>query len=158
MFVSAPSCAGRAPTLRVARVHRNVIDQPTKARQGCRFDLTRGAALAPRAHQELPEAVVQLLDVSEHAHPQIVRTAASRRPCGGRNRPNFRRSTRALNFPVSGYWNDCLREAAGVGCVGVQAAFGDNLTGMNRVEEAQPARCCNRQLARDRRRGNSGES
>jgi hypothetical protein len=47
----------------------------------CRwFDVARGAARAAHAHQELPETVVELLDVNEHPHPRMVRTAEPRRP------------------------------------------------------------------------------
>jgi hypothetical protein len=45
------------------------------------LDVMRGAALAGDTHQELTEAVVQPLDVSEHPHPQMVRKGEPVRPC-----------------------------------------------------------------------------
>jgi hypothetical protein len=43
--------------------------------------VTRGAARAAHTHQELTEAVVELLDVNQDAHPRMVRRAESLRPC-----------------------------------------------------------------------------
>ena len=45
---------------------------------GATANIRRGAAGAVHAHQELPETVVELLDVGEHAHP--VNGAGARRP------------------------------------------------------------------------------
>jgi hypothetical protein len=44
-----------------------------EARQGLGLDVTRGAARAAYTHQEQPEAIVELLDVSEHPHARMVR-------------------------------------------------------------------------------------
>jgi Short C-terminal domain len=65
------------------------------------LDLADKAAVADDAHQELPEAVVELLDVSEDAHLRMVRSSVSgvhavpnRRPhstkCGATTDPPIR--------------------------------------------------------------------
>jgi len=60
---------------------------PTReARQGLGFDVTRGAAHAAHPHQELPETIVELFDVSEHPHPRMVRMAEPMRPCSAGER------------------------------------------------------------------------
>jgi hypothetical protein len=56
----------------------SVVDRPQQARQDFWCDVTRGAARAAHAHQELPEAVVELLDVSEHTHWRMVRGGVGR--------------------------------------------------------------------------------
>lgn len=57
----------------------SVVDPPTGQRLG--VDLSHGAASAAHSHEELAETVVELLDVSEHAHGRMVRTGALGRPC-----------------------------------------------------------------------------
>jgi len=43
--------------------------------------VSRSAAHAAHAHQELPEAIIQPRDVSEHPHPRMVWTIEPMRPC-----------------------------------------------------------------------------
>jgi len=49
----------------------SVIFQPTR-RKCLRLNLTARAALADHPHEEVAEAIVELLDVREHAHPRMV--------------------------------------------------------------------------------------
>jgi hypothetical protein len=73
-----------------------VIDTADQARQCLRLDVTRGAAHAAHAHQEFTKAIVELLDVSEHAHPRMVRRAGPVRPCSSGERSElYRQSVRA---------------------------------------------------------------
>src|SRR5215469_11390011 len=44
-----------------------------QAGEGLGLDITAGAVLADHSHQELAEAVVQSLDVSEHPYARVVR-------------------------------------------------------------------------------------
>jgi hypothetical protein len=72
------------PALRTAQPRRQGTERRRpayQARQGLRLNVTRGSARAAHAYQELPEAVVQLLDVSKYPHPRMVRTTADARPC-----------------------------------------------------------------------------
>jgi Lhr-like helicase len=48
-----------------------------QARQGLGFDVTRGAALAGDAHQDLTETIVELADVSQHTHPVNVASGSA---------------------------------------------------------------------------------
>jgi hypothetical protein len=57
-----------------------------QARQGFGLNFAHGDTGAAHAHQELPEAIVELLDVSEHAHAQMVRAVHRRRPCSAGKR------------------------------------------------------------------------
>jgi hypothetical protein len=72
------------------------------------LDLPDRAAVADDAHQELPEAIVQLLEVGEAAHGRMVMMASRRSPCssssvaalGGRHRPPGMQYTQSIrNFP-----------------------------------------------------------
>lgn len=66
--------------LRAAHPQRKLLERcgpADKARQGFGFNVSGGTALAAHAHQELPEAIVQLFDVSEHAHGRMVLTAGT---------------------------------------------------------------------------------
>ena len=47
---------------------------------------THRAAVTDHAHQELSEAIVQFLDVGEHAHGRMVLTRLVTRPCSARDR------------------------------------------------------------------------
>jgi hypothetical protein len=59
----------------------------TSSAASCRTASSAVAAQAPpdatHAHEELPEAVVELLDVREHPHPQMVWVVSSYPPCSG---------------------------------------------------------------------------
>jgi hypothetical protein len=55
-----------------ARDSLRVTDQPTKRDQGFWLDLTANTALADHSHQKLTKAIVQFLDVREHAHGLLV--------------------------------------------------------------------------------------
>jgi hypothetical protein len=57
-----------------------------KARQGLWFYFAHGAARAAHAHQELPEAIVEPLDVNEDPHPRMGRMAERARPCSAGER------------------------------------------------------------------------
>ena len=80
----ATTSAAFFPHLRAAHPQRERLERRRsahQARQCFGFDVARGAARAAHADQELPEAVIELLDVGEHPHPQMVRRAEPTRPC-----------------------------------------------------------------------------
>ena len=58
-----------------------------QARERLGLNLTAGAALTDDAHKKVTEAIVELLDVSEHAHGRMAegrlpRPCSTRRPAG----------------------------------------------------------------------------
>ena len=79
---------GLLPALRAAHPRRQVREcrlPPDQARQGLGLNVSRGSAHATHAHQKLPEAVVELLDVSEHPHGHIVLRTSAVSPCSSRS-------------------------------------------------------------------------
>ncbi len=58
--------------LRAAHPQRELLEcyvPADQARQGLGCNLTARTALANHAHEEVAEAVIEALDVSQHAHP-----------------------------------------------------------------------------------------
>ena len=75
---------GLLSALRTAHPRSERLERrrPTdQARKGLGLNVPRGAAHTVHAHEELPEAVVELLDVSEHPHTRMVRRAETAGPC-----------------------------------------------------------------------------
>ena len=68
------------------------------ARQGLGRDLAHRAASAGDPHKEVAEAVVELLDVSKHAHQQMMRVARRRRPCSAGERSGLYGAERGLGI------------------------------------------------------------
>jgi hypothetical protein len=65
------------------------------AGEGLRLNLTTGTALAHNAHEEIAEAAIEPLDVSQDAHPRMMRRAVLVRPCSARRAFGTVRAARA---------------------------------------------------------------
>jgi hypothetical protein len=75
---------GLFPALRAAHPLRELLEShgpADEARKDLGLNLTTRAAVTNHTHQELAEAIVQFLDVREHAHERMVLTRPAARAC-----------------------------------------------------------------------------